>query len=155
MSASAVDRGHAAWLRREHGGDNPKVLVLYEPCASGRRALAAGLELTDADGQLTVLTLAPQANPRCCSRGGTGEYNCAVREEAELELREARALAGATAPRAAFQSLIELRDPPLASWAAPRGFDVVLLAKHRLTRGGNGCARKLRRATSAEVRVIA
>jgi len=39
--------------------------------------LAQGLELTDAAGDLTVVTLAPQANRACCSRGGTAEYNCA------------------------------------------------------------------------------
>jgi hypothetical protein len=155
MSACAVDGGRATGLRREGGDEHPKVLVLYEPCPSGRRALAAGLELTDADGELTVVTLAPQADARCCSRGGTAEYNCAVREEAVLELREARALAGATVLRSAFQSLIEYRDPPLPRWVAQRSFDVVLLARHRLTRGGHSCARKLRRATSAEVRVIA
>ncbi|HEV2980496.1 MAG TPA: hypothetical protein VGX51_03615 [Solirubrobacteraceae bacterium] len=155
MSACAVEGGRATGLRREVGGERPKVLVLYESCPSGRRALAAGLELTDADGRLTVVTLAPQADAGCCSRGGTGEYNCAVREEAVLELREARGLAGAGAHRSSFRSLIEYRDPPLARWAAQRSFDVVLLARHRLTRGGHSSARKLRRATAGEVRVIA
>lgn len=155
MSTCAVDGARAAGVRRDHGGERPKVLVLYEPCASGRRALAAGLELTATDGQLTVITLAPQAAARCCSRGGTGEYNCAVREEAQLELGEARAMSGAAAHRGSFRSLVEYRDPPLARWAGQQSFDVVLLARHRLTRGGHSCARKLRRATAAEIRVIA
>lgn len=155
MSTWAVDGGRVSGLRREDGGERPNVLVVYEPCPSGRRALAAGLELTDADGKLTVVTLAPQADAGCCSRGGTAEYNCAVREEAELELREARALAGASVHRSAFRSLIEHRDQPFVRWAKQSGFDVVLLARHRLTRGGHSWARKLRRATSAEVRVVA
>lgn len=83
------------------------------------------------------------------------EYNCAVREEAQLELREARSLMGATAARAAFKVLVGRRDPPLGEWAAKAGFDVVLLAAHRLTRGGNSYARKLRRTLAADVRVVA
>jgi hypothetical protein len=130
------------------------VLVHYEPCASGRRALAEALALTDDAGCLTIVTLAPQAGPRCCSRGGDAEYNCAVRDEARLELREARELLGSAAERADFQMLVERRDAPFAEWAAQRDFDVVLLAAHRLTREGNSHARRLRRATAAQVRVI-
>jgi hypothetical protein len=128
---------------------------VYEPCASGRRALAQGLELTDAGGELAVVTLAPQAGRRCCSRGGDAEYNCAVRDEARVELREARELVGPAADRALFATLIEYRDPPIAAWAGRQNFDVVLLASHRFTRGGNTSARKLRRTTAAHVRVIA
>jgi hypothetical protein len=152
MGACAVDRGRAGGRDAEA---TLKVLVHYEPCASGRRALAHGLELTDPAGELTVVTLAQQAGRSCCSRGGTAEYNCAVRDEARLELNEAREMTGPAAMRTSFATLVERRDPPLAIWAAQRGFDVVLLAEHRLTRGGNILARKLRRATSADVRVVA
>jgi hypothetical protein len=155
MSSCAVDGSRATAVDGADRGSRPKVLVNYEPCASGRRALAAGPELTDGGGELTIVTVAPQADPPCCRRGGTMEYNCAVREEAQLELREARSLMGATAARAAFKVLVERRDPPLGEWAAKTGFDVALLAAHRLTRGGNSYARKLRRALAAEVHVVA
>ena len=131
------------------------MLVHYEPCANGRRALAQELELTDAAGDLTVVTLAPQANRACCSRGGTAEYNCAVRDEVRLELEEAREMTGPAARRSSFETRVGRRDPRLRYGRRSKGSDVVLLAAHRPTRGGDSLARKPRRATSADVRVIA
>jgi hypothetical protein len=45
-------------------------------------------------------------------------------------------------------------QPPLASWVSEHGFGLVLLARHRLTPGGNMFARSLRKQTSAEVRLV-
>jgi hypothetical protein len=132
----------------------PRVLVLYEPSARARTALREGAELTSAGGELAVVTLAPQAQPNRCCGPGPGGYNCAVREEAELELREAREILGPAARRATFQTLVERRDPPLAAWVAQQGFDVVLLPARRLTLGGHRAARKLRKTRAAEIRVV-
>jgi len=133
-----------------------RVLAVFEPGHTGEATLREAAELAEAGSELSVVTLAPQAGPcRCCGKGGTGPYNIAVREEAEIELRQARDVLGATAERASFTVLVGRPSPPLAAWAAERTFDLILLPSHRFTRGGNGYAKGLRRATSAEVRLIA
>ena len=68
-----------------------RVLAIFEPGRSGEATLREAAELAEAGGELSVVTLAPQARPsRCCGKGGTGPYNIAVCEEAEIELRQAR-----------------------------------------------------------------
>ena len=131
------------------------VLVVFERGASGAAALREAAELAAAGSELSVVTLAPQARAsRCCGGGGTGPYNCAVREEAHAELAEARTLLGSASGGARFAVIMGHPDPPLASWASEHAVDVVLLPSHRFTLGGNRLARSLRRATSAEVRLI-
>jgi hypothetical protein len=134
-------------------GNGRRVLVLYERGHTATAALREAAQLTSAGGELTVVTLAPQAAPnRCCGPGPVG-YNCAIREEAELELREARDILGRAARRATFRTLTERRDPPLAAWVAEQDFDTVLLPARRLTLGGHGAVRKLRRSR-AKIRVV-
>jgi hypothetical protein len=137
------------------GGPAPRVLVVYEPVRSGRAALREAAELTEAGGWLSVVTLAPQARPlRCCKGGGAGPYNHAVRDAAETELREARDILGMAAGRAMFTVLRGCPDPPVAAWVAEHAVGVVLLPSHRLTFGGGRLAAGLRRATAAEVRLV-
>jgi hypothetical protein len=132
------------------------ILAVFEPGRAGEATLREAAELAEAGDQLSVVTLAPQARPsRCCGKGGTGPYNIAVREEAEIELRQARDMLASTAQHASFTVLVGRPDPPLAQWAQEHGFDLVLLPSHPFTRGGNRHARALRRATSAEVRLVA
>lgn len=136
------------WPRR-------RVLAVFEPGRSGEATLREAAELAEAGCELSVVTLAPQARrSRCCGKGGTGPYNIAVRDEAEIELREAREILGATARQASFTVLVGCPDPRLTAWALERGFDLILLPSHPFTRGGNRHARALRRANSAEVRTI-
>jgi hypothetical protein len=132
-----------------------RVLVLYERRESATAALREAVELTATAGELTVVTLAPQAAPSRCCGPGPGVYNCAVRDEAALELREASEILGPAASRTTFKTLVERRDPPLASWVAEQRFDIVLLPARRFTPGGNPAARKLRRAGIAQTRVVA
>src|ERR1700730_14793373 len=137
-----------------YGGPPARVLVVFEPGRPGRVALREAAELTEAGGWLSVVTLAPQARPlRCCGGGGACPYNCAVRQAAETELREARDILGTAAGRATFTVLLGCPDPPLAAWTAEHGVDVLLLPAHRLTLGGSRLARGLRRAAAAEVRL--
>jgi hypothetical protein len=137
------------------GGSATRTLVLFERGRCGAVALRRAAELTAAsDVELTVVTLAPQAAPNRCCGPGVQPFNCAVREEAELELREARDMLGPGADRTTFKVLVEDRDPPLAVWVAERAFDLVLLPAHRLRPGGHRAARKLRRSTAADVRVV-
>ena len=131
-----------------------RVLVLYEPGRTGDAALREGLELTPAGDELTVVTLAPQSLPSRCCGPGPGAYNGAVREEAALELEQARAILGPAAKGTTFKALIERRDPPLARWVAEQAFQLVLLPGHRHTPGGHRAARRLRRSTAADVRIV-
>jgi hypothetical protein len=132
-----------------------RVAVVYERCESGEAALREGAELANAGRLLAVVTLAPQARPPTWGRaGGTGPYNVAIREEAELELREARKILGAVSSRATFNVLAGCPQPRLAAWVAQHGFGLVLLPRRRFTIGGHFFARSLRKETSAEIRLV-
>jgi riboflavin biosynthesis pyrimidine reductase len=138
--------------------DGPRVLVLYEPGASGARTLDQARELIQAhDGQLTVVTVAP----RDTRVRGTGvsarDYNDAVHDSAQRELDEARQLLGALAGRVVFEVVVEGGATSLAGWAADGAFDIILLpARRRLfSRGGHPLATALRESTAADVRVVA
>jgi hypothetical protein len=133
-----------------------RVLAVFEPGPTGEATLREAAELAEAGSELSVVTLAPQAGQsRCCSKGGTGPYNIAVCDEAGIELRQARDLLGVTAERASFTVLVGHPDPPLAAWVGEHAVDLILLPRHPFTRGGNRHARAMRRATSAEVRIVA
>lgn len=132
-----------------------RVAVVFERSDAGAAALREAAELANAGRELSVLTLAPQARPQRWGRaGGEGPYNVAVKQEAQLELREARDILGSVAGRATFSVLAGCPQPPLASWVARHGVALVLLPRHRLTVGGNPFARRLRKETSAEVRLV-
>lgn len=132
-----------------------RVAVIFERSDAGAAVLREAAELASAGHVLSIVTLAPQARPAMWGRaGGEGPYNIAVREEAKLELQEARDILGSVAGRATFQVLAGCPQPPLASWVAHHGFELVLLPRRRLTPGGNPFARRLRKETSAEVRLV-
>jgi hypothetical protein len=132
-----------------------RVLAVFDPGRAGEALLRQAAELAEAGSQLSVVTLAPQERPSlCCGKGGTGPYNIAVREEAKIELRRARDILGAAATRASFMVLVGHPTPPLAALAEDDAFDLILLPSHPFTRGGNRYARAMRRATSAEVRLV-
>jgi hypothetical protein len=136
-------------------GPARRVLVVFEPCGAGTAALREAAELAEAGSKVSVVTLAPQARPlRCCGGGGAGPYNCAVRQEAESELREARDVLGSSASQATFTVLSGCPDPPLDAWVAEHAFDLILVPSHRLTPGGSRFARGLRRASTAELRLV-
>jgi hypothetical protein len=136
-------------------GGQSRVAVLFERSGAGEAALREAAELANAGHELSVVTLAPQSRAPLWGRaGGTGPYNIAMREEAALELQEARAILGSVAARATFDVLAGCPQPPLASWVAQHGFRLVLLPHHRLTPGGNFFAKSLRKQTSAEVRLV-
>lgn len=129
--------------------------VVFERSNAGTAALREAAELANAGHELSVVTLAPQAPPARWGRaGGEGPYNVAVREEAELDLQEARGILGSVADRATFKMLAGCPQPPLASWVTQHGFGLVLLPHRRLTPGGNPFAKSLRKKTSAEVRMV-
>ena len=136
-------------------GAPDRVAVVFERSDSGTAALREAAELANAGRELSVVTLAPQARAARWGRaGGEGPYNVAVREEAELELQEAREILGSVAGRSTFEVLTGCPQPPLASWVTREGFGLVLLPHRRLTPGGNPFARILPKKTSAEVRLV-
>jgi hypothetical protein len=142
-----------------HGGSGSgaagRVAVVFERSNAGTAALREAAELANAGRELSVVTLAPQARPAIWGRaGGEGPYNIAIREEAALELQEARDILGSVASRATFKVLAGHPQPPLVAWVAQHGFGLVLLPHRRLTRHGNPFARSLRKETSAEVRLV-
>ena len=130
-----------------------RIAVVFERGNAGTAALREAAERANAGAELSVVTLAPQA--RAVRRaGGEGPYNIAIRHEAQLELHEARDLLGSVAKRATFSVLSGCPQPPLASWVAEHGFDLVVLPRQRLTPGGNYFAKSLRKQTSAEVLLV-
>jgi len=133
-----------------------RALALFEPTASGAAVMAQAAQLCGAGTDVTVVTLAPQAvAARCCQRGpGVEVLNCVVRDEAAGELAQAREMLGTAAERVTFTTLIGKRDPPLGSWAAGEQFDLILLPSRRLSLGGHPLARRVRRATKTELRLV-
>ncbi len=133
-----------------------RVLVLFEASAGGAAALREAAALGGADTKLTVVTVAPQSvQPRCCNRGpGVEVVNCVVRDEAERDLELAREILGEAAGRATFESLVGGQDPPLHAWAATRAFDVIVVPRRRLSVAGHPFARRLRRASAGELRLV-
>jgi hypothetical protein len=133
----------------------PRAGVVFERGSAGEAVLREAGELAGAGYELVVVTLAPQARAPMWGRAsGTGPYNVAIREEAALELREARDILGSLAGRATFEVLAGCPAPPLAEWTVQQRIAVVLLPRHRLTPGGHIYARSLRKNTSAEVRLV-
>jgi hypothetical protein len=144
----AVDPSEGAESRR-------RVLVVYCDGPRGEAALREGAELASAGAELVVVTLAPQAKPlKCCKGGGAGPYNCAVRDLAADELRQARFLLGSLAGRASFITLTGIPEPRLGEWAAARRFNLVIVPRDRLARGGGRVARELRAATGADIQLV-
>jgi hypothetical protein len=155
MSAATLTGGTIEGGRGGAAGSAARVLVVFESGRSGAAALRAGAELAEAGSELSVVTLAPQARPlRCCGGGGAGPYNCAVRAEAGMELHQARDLLGSAFKRARFTVLVGHPDPPLVAWVSEHAFDIVLIPSRRLALNGGRLARRVRRATAAEVRLV-
>ncbi len=139
----------------EAHGRSTRVLVVFEHGRGGEAALREAAESAAAGAELSVVTLAPQAKPfKCCGGGGPGPYNCAVRDQAQEELRQAQGLLGSLAQRATFTVLVGTPAPPLTEWSAARAFDVIYLPARRFAVGGGRQARALRRASSAEIRLV-
>jgi len=135
--------------------ETTRVLVLFEPNPSGRRALLQGIAAATEDGsELTVVTLAPHSPPTRGCAPSADAYDRAVRDQAELELDAARELAGPARARATFKVLTERLGQPLSGWAAEQSFELMLLPRHRFARGGHPAARSLRQASGADVRLV-
>jgi hypothetical protein len=135
--------------------DLQRILLVYATGERGERTLARAAEMVRESGaELTVVSLAPQDTSAARCVVGTPAYNEAVRDEAAGELEHAQGCLGPLSPQARFKLLVGGRDRPLAAWAAQEAFDVILLPGRQgfLGRGTRQLARRLRRATRADVR---
>jgi hypothetical protein len=133
-----------------------RVLVLYEPGRAGKRALDLAKELAEAEqATLTVACRVPRATSGCCT-GSATIYNRCLLEAVGEDLNEARGLLGDAAYDARFELLIDGIDPPLAQWSARSRFDLIVLPARRgpFRRPRHPEARRLERATRAQVRVV-
>jgi len=138
----------------EWPGRADRVLAVYCEGRRGDAVLREAARLAAGGAELAVVTLAPQAKPlRCCKGGGAGPYNCAVKDAADDELRVARERLGRLAARASFTKLVGTPWPPLAEWSADQCFDVAIVPRERFAHGGGKIARELRGATTADVRL--
>jgi hypothetical protein len=77
-----------------------------------------------------------------------------MRVVAEDERQQARALLGSLAVRSTFVTLMGTPEPPLSEWVATRSFDLLIVPRERLARGGGRVARELRTGTAAEVQLV-
>jgi hypothetical protein len=106
---------------------------------------------------LTVVGVAPQgmSGPRCGN--SARDYNLAVQDSVAEDLGHARGWLGEFGVRASYELLIDRVSPSLDEFAAAGRFDLVLLpARRRPMRApGHPAEARLRRATSAEIQVIA
>lgn len=135
-----------------------RVAVLYEPGRGGAAALALARQLADSSPlELTVIAVAPQTTlvHGCCGMSAR-EYNRIIRDAAAEELEQAQERLEKAAASVSLQLLVERRDPSLEEWIAAKDFELVLLpARRRLLRADtHPAAARVRRSTSAEVRVI-
>jgi hypothetical protein len=135
-----------------------RIAVVLEPGRRGAAALAQAATLAAAaDSEVTVVALAPTADPVCRSCGGvsTRAYNCAVRDEVAESLDRAVATLGGATEQIAGRLLVEGEDPPLDEWVARRGIDLVLLpARRGVPRTRRHPAERRLRRTGAAVSVV-
>lgn len=134
-----------------------RVAVVVEAGRRGTAALAyAAALVAERPTELTVLVLAPQEPPPRCCGASPDAYNCAVIDQVSAELHDAARQLGGAGDGARFRMLIEGRDPPLATWVAQNGIELVLLPARRrgLRSPRHPQARRIRRQAPAEVRVV-
>ena len=137
--------------------DGKRVPVVFEPARGGAAALELGRELAECHGAaLTVVSIAPQGMSGARCGNSALDYNLAVQDSVARDLDHVRAWFEEVGVRASYELLLDGASPSLDDLAA-EGFDLVLLpARRRLMRApGHPAAAGLRRATSADVQVVA
>ena len=135
-----------------------RVLVVFEPARSGAAALELGRELVQHHGAaLTVVSVAPQGVSGARCGNSALDYNLALQDSVAGDLDDARRWLGEFGARASYELLIDGVWPSLDEFAAAGRFDLVLLpARRRPMRApSHPAAERLRRATGAEIQVVA
>ena len=138
--------------------DGKRVLVVFEPARSGAAALELARELVASHAAtLTVVGVAPQGMSGARCGNSALDYNLAIQDAVAGDLDRARVWLEEFGVRASYELLIDGVSPSLDELAGVGGFDLVLLpARRRPMRApGHPAAERLRRATGAEIQVIA
>ncbi|HEX3974661.1 MAG TPA: universal stress protein [Solirubrobacteraceae bacterium] len=138
--------------------DGERVLLVLEPGRGGAAALELARELVERDGaSLTVVSVAPQGMSGARCGNSALDYNLSVQDSVARDLDHARRSLGELGARASYELLLDRASPSLDDFAAAGRFDLVLLpARRRPMRApGHPAADRLRRATGAEIQVIA
>jgi hypothetical protein len=138
--------------------DGKRVLVVFEPGRSGAATLELARELVERQGAaLTVVSVAPQGISGARCGNSARDYNLAIQDSVAGDLAHARAWLGEFGVRASFELLIDRVPPSLDEFAAAGRFDLVLLPGRRrpMRARGHPAEARLRRATSADIQVIA
>jgi hypothetical protein len=132
------------------------VAIVFEPGRNGVAVLEQAVDLlAERPTELTILALAPQERAPCCGGTSPEALNSAVRDQVLAELHETVNLLGPAADGARFRMLTERADPPIQKWISENEFDLVLLpARRALGSPSHPAARRIRRESPAEVRVI-
>lgn len=135
--------------------ETSRILVLQERGRSGVAVIAQAVRLAKRfPTELTVVALAPQdTNPSCCSVYAQA-YNDGVRAEAAHDLAQARRVLDSHRVEARCELLVDGRGPSFEVYAASGDFDLVLLPARGPTGRHHPSARRVRRASDAEVRVV-
>ena len=112
-----------------------RIAVLFERGRNGAAALEAASEFAVSSGaEMIVIVVAPQAPPSRGCIASPDALNCAVLDEARLELREAAHLLPDSRQHVRYKLLVEDADPPLERWVAEEHLDVVVLPARRSLR---------------------
>jgi hypothetical protein len=138
--------------------DGKRVLVVFETVRGGVAVLEAARELVERQGaKLTVVSVAPQGASGVRCGNSALDYNLAVQDSVATDLGRARAWLGEFGVCASYEVLIDGVSPSLDEYAAAGRFDVVLLPARRrpMRPPGHPAAEPLRRASGAEIQVIA
>jgi hypothetical protein len=134
-----------------------RIAVLFEPGRGGRSALDRAREVAQREhASLTVLTIVPQGASGARCGNSAIDYNQAMWESGEQDLRQARERLGSVGDSAAFNVLVDGSDPPLEQWIAAGEFELVLLPARRRLLGAarHPAATRLARVAGAEVQVV-
>ena len=138
--------------------ERKRVLLVFEPGRGGAAALELARDLVERQGAtLSVVSVAPQGMSGTRCGNSARDYNLAIQDSVAGDLDRARVWLGEFGARASCELLIERVSPSLDKFAAAGHFDLVLLpARRRPIRApGHPAAGPLRRATGAEIQVIA
>jgi hypothetical protein len=139
------------------GGRWQRIAVLLEPGRSGVAAVERAVAIArEHEAALVLVALAPQADALHCSAPAKG-VNDAIFETVAGELAAATERIGRTGSPASSALLVDGRDPALHRWVREHRVDLVLLPARRpiWVRRRHPAARRLRRHSGAQVRVIA
>jgi hypothetical protein len=136
--------------------DGERVLVVFEAVRSGAATLELARDLVEREHAiLTVVSVAPQGMTGARCGNSARDYNLAVQDSVAGDLGHARAWLEEFGVRASYTLLLDGVPPSLDEFATAGCFDFVLLPARHWPMRGHPAAARLRRATGAQIQVVA